>query len=69
MLSIREQRLELEDVLDDNPGLRPRIGEALARAYRKARVQAAREAQLEETTFPEACRYSFEDIASRQFTL
>jgi hypothetical protein len=68
MLSIREQRLELEDVLDDNPGLRPRIGEALARAYRKARVQAARETRLEETTFPDGC-YSFEDIASRQFTL
>jgi hypothetical protein len=69
MLSIREQRLELEDVLDDNPGLRPRIGEALARAYRKARIQAARETRLEETAFPETCRYSFEDIVSRQFTL
>jgi hypothetical protein len=69
MLSIKEQRLELEDVLDDNPGLKPRIGEALARAYRKARVQAARETRLEETAFPEACRYSFEEIVSRQFTL
>ena len=69
MLSIKEQRLELKDVLDDNAGLKPRIAEALARAYRKARVQAARETRLEETTFPEACRYSFEDIVSRQFTL
>ena len=69
MLSIKEQRLELEDVLDDNPGLRPRIGEALARAYRKARVQAARETRREETAFPDACRYSFDDIVSRQFTL
>jgi hypothetical protein len=69
ILSIKEQRLELEDVFDDNPGLRPRIGEALARAYRKARVQAARETRLEETAFPEGCRYSFDDIVSRQFTL
>src|SRR5437868_60870 len=37
MLSIKAQRLELEDVLDDNPGLTPRIEEAVARAYRKAR--------------------------------
>jgi len=56
MLSIKEQRLELKDVLDDNAGLKPRIAEALARAYRKARVQAARETRLEETAFPEACR-------------
>ena len=69
MLSIKEQRLELKDVLDDNAGLKPRIAEALARAYRKARVQAARETRLEETAFPEACRYRFEDIISREFGL
>src|SRR5213076_749178 len=33
-LSIKTQRLELDDVLKDNPGLRPRIDEAIARAYR-----------------------------------
>jgi hypothetical protein len=69
MLSIKEQRLELEDVLDDNPGLKPRIAEALARAYRKARVQAARETRLDEKSFPDTCGYSFEDIISREFAL
>jgi hypothetical protein len=69
MLSIKAQRLELGEVLDDNPDLKPRIEEALARAYRKARIQAARETRLEETAFPEACHYSFEDVVSRQFTL
>src|SRR5437870_10375804 len=29
-VSIREQRLRLDDVLADNPGLRPRIDEAIA---------------------------------------
>src|SRR3954468_16852380 len=42
-LFIREQRLMLDDVLTDNPGLKPRIPEAIARGYRLARVQAARE--------------------------
>ena len=66
-LSIREQRLELDDVLGDNPGLRPRIAEAIARAYRKARLQAIKETGLKESRFPEACPYSFDDIVSRKF--
>jgi hypothetical protein len=35
-LSIEAQRLELDNVLSDNPGLKPRIAEATARAYRRA---------------------------------
>jgi hypothetical protein len=66
-LSIRAQRLELDDVLTDNPGLRPRIAEALARAYRKARLQAIKETKLKESRFPEACPYSFEDVATRKY--
>ena len=48
-LTIREQRLELEDVLADNPGLKPRIPEAIARAYRRARLTAIKETNLKET--------------------
>ena len=66
-LSIREQRLELDDVLSDNPGLRPRIAEAVARAYRKARLQAMKETKLKEARFPKTCPYSVADIVSRKF--
>src|SRR5712675_149224 len=58
MLTIETQRLEIEDVLADNPGLKPRIGEAITRAYRKARVEAAKETGLDKATFPETCSYS-----------
>jgi len=68
VLSIEEQRLEIADVLDDNPGLKPRLGEAIARAYRRARIEAAREAGLELATFAEACPYSFDDLMSRSFS-
>src|SRR5437899_625121 len=54
VLSIRQQRLEIEDILADNPGLRPRIDEAISRAYRKARLDAAKETGLDETIFPAA---------------
>jgi hypothetical protein len=68
VLSIQEQRLEIADVLSDNPGLRPRIAEAVARAYRRARIEAAKETGLDETEFAGTCPYSFDDIMSRVFT-
>jgi hypothetical protein len=66
-LSILDQRLVLDDVLTDNPGLKPRIDEAITRAYRRARLQAAKEAGMDESHFPESCPYSFEEIVSREF--
>ena len=69
LLSIKAQRADLSDVISDNPGLKPRIGEAIARAYYKARIDAARESGLDEDEFPETCPYSFDDIVSRGFAL
>jgi hypothetical protein len=66
-LSVKEQRLVLGHVLADNPGLKPRIPEALVRAYALARVRAADETGLAEADFPENCPYSYEDIVSRTF--
>lgn len=67
VLSIEAQRLEIADVLSDNPGLKPRVAEAVARAYRGARIDAAKETGLDEAEFPESCPYSFDDITSRVF--
>jgi hypothetical protein len=67
--SIGEQRLRLEDVLTDNPGLRPRIDEAITRAYRRARLRAIKETKLEPKIFPDACPYSWDEIVSRDFSL
>jgi hypothetical protein len=68
-LSIEAQRDDLADVLDDNPGLKPRIPEAIERAYRKARIEAAQETGLDKDVFPATCSYSFEDITSRRFSV
>jgi hypothetical protein len=69
VLSIDVQREDLNDVLSDNPGLRPRLDEAVERAYRRARIEAAQETGLETSKFPATCPYSFEDITSRRFSL
>ena len=67
--SISEHRLRLDDVLADNPGLRPRIDEAITRAYRRARLRAIKETDLEPERFPETCPYSWQEIVSRDFSL
>ena len=67
VLSIEAQRLELDDVLSDDPGLKPRIAEATARAYRRARIEAANETGLEKNEFPEECPYTWNDVVAREF--
>ena len=68
VLSIQEQRFEIADVLADNPGLKPRVDDAIERAYRRARIEAAKETGLDEATFPATCPYSFDDITTRSFS-
>ena len=46
VLSIEARRNDLTDALADNPGLKPRIAEAIARAFRKARIEAAQDTGL-----------------------
>jgi hypothetical protein len=69
VLSIKAQRHDLGDVLSDNPGLKPRIPQAMERAYRNARTDAAQETGLDEDMFPAECPYSFEDITSQAYSL
>jgi hypothetical protein len=69
MISIKDQRIEFEQVLEDNPGLKSRLDEALERAYRRARLQAANQTGLDEDIFPTSCTYSWDDIVSRTFSL
>jgi Domain of unknown function DUF29 len=69
MISIKDQRLAINHILADNPGLRPRIPEAIERAYPRAILAAAKETKLDEAIFPEAIVYSFEDIMKREFAV
>lgn len=69
MLSIAAHRVGLDDVLSDNPGLKPRIAEAIARVYRRARIEAAKETGLDMKRFPQTCPYAWSDIVSREFSL
>jgi len=66
-LTIKEQRRELSDHLDDNPSLKAKLSEAISSAYARAQLTAARETNLPETTFPTTCPWSFEQMMEDDF--
>jgi hypothetical protein len=65
--TIKEQRLSLQDLLDDNPSLRPTLPEQVTRAYRLARLLGVRETNLAESTFPATCPYAPERVTDPGF--
>jgi Domain of unknown function DUF29 len=65
--TIREQRRQIEQILDESPSLRPFLGETLAAVYDDAREDAAAETGLAEDEFPAACPFTADAILSRSF--
>jgi hypothetical protein len=55
VFSIHEQRRRVQRLLNENPGLRSRLDEALEEGYEYARPWAALETVLVESEFPEEC--------------
>lgn len=65
--TIRIQRIDLLELLKENPSLKPYLQEALQAAYIKGLVLASGETNLPRKTFPENCPYGLEDIFSDRF--
>jgi Domain of unknown function DUF29 len=51
-LTIREQRLRIQRLLRDNPGLKPKLPQAWEDAWEPALIQAQKETDLDATAFP-----------------
>jgi hypothetical protein len=59
-----------EDIVEyDQTWQISQLNEAIGRAYRRARIEAARETDLDEERFPAQCPYSWDDIVSREFSV
>jgi hypothetical protein len=67
VVSIETQRVDAEEELQDSPGLKPQVAEAIERAYRRARIEAAGQMKRSKATLPEHCPYTPEDIMNRSF--
>lgn len=65
--TIALQRIELQELLEENPSLRPTLPTGLPMAYRKARLWAANETQLDLKAFPEACPFTLEQALDPDF--
>jgi len=65
--TINTQRNDIDDLLNDNPSLRPQVQERLTQQYGKARRQALRETRLAESAFPESCPWTMEQVLDDDF--
>ena len=57
-LSIDEQRIQFEETLNENPGLKPKLDEIVKKAYKLAVIKAARETKISKSVFPECCPWT-----------
>lgn len=65
--TVRVQRIALQAHLADNPSLKSVLADAIAGAYRVARIDAETETGLSESGFPAACPWSFDQMMAEDF--
>jgi hypothetical protein len=66
-VTILEQRLQINSIIEDSPSLRPFFAEVLASSYKNARDVAARETKMQLGAFPTECPYAPEQILKEDF--
>jgi len=66
-LTIEAQRVDFQDVLSDNPGLKPHLPGLLEHAYRLAKVKATQETGLDRNIFPVQCPWTLDQLIDDTF--
>ncbi|MCD6273828.1 MAG: DUF29 domain-containing protein [Deltaproteobacteria bacterium] len=67
-VTVRNQRSAILDLLEDSPSLKSVIVDKFAKAYQKARLNAADETGISLNKFPESCLWSVDRILEESFT-
>ena len=65
--TIKEQRFELIDLLEESPSLKHEIEEQLAHAYKKSLLISEKETGFKLKTFPKSCPFSLKQILNQRF--
>jgi hypothetical protein len=65
--TLREQRREIQELLEESPSLQPYLPEALSKAYQAGLDLAVRETHLNYKDFPTICSYSLQQILDTTF--
>jgi hypothetical protein len=66
-ITIRNQRWEIAELLEDNPSLKHWVTDTMLEAYKQARLNAQTETALRLEVFPEDCPWTFEQVSSDAF--
>jgi hypothetical protein len=67
LATLRIQRLDISEMLEDNPSLKPYLEEVLRKAYSRGVELAVRETNLPHQTFPTECPYGLVEILDDRF--
>ena len=59
--------MELQELLEENPSLHSTLPSVLIAAYKKARLWAVNETQLEPKTFPDVCPFAPEQTLDSDY--
>ncbi|HSO84894.1 DUF29 domain-containing protein [Thiocapsa sp.] len=65
--TILAQRMDVSELLEDSPGLRPFLIDKLQAVYEKAKLKAEDETGIDRRQFPDHCPYALEDILAADF--
>ncbi|MER8444422.1 DUF29 domain-containing protein [Mesorhizobium sp. M1066] len=67
LLTIREQRHRIENLLDESPSLKAYPGQMLGREFKIARLKALDETGLRDRDFPVDCPYAIREILDHDY--
>lgn len=65
--TIKEQRLSVLELLDDNPSLKHVLDERIRKAYPQGVLLAVKETDIDEGDFPPSCPYALNQILDLGF--
>lgn len=67
LATLKIQRIDIQELLTDNPSLKPYLEEALTQAYGKGLLLAVSETNLSDRVFPKTCPYTLTEILDNNF--
>jgi len=65
--TIKDQRSEIEDIIEESPSLQNQLNDKWNKAYKKAVNNASRETAISEKNFPQECPYTLEQCLDDEF--
>lgn len=66
-LTVEGQRIDVAELINDNPGLKPQLPAIQRLAYRKAKLKASQETAFDKSMFPDECPWTLAQLLDDAF--